>query len=201
MLTLSQSLDVHESPYGSGSRVFVTHGTEIEFVQILWSLTNTGFHGGNGESIDIWKVPSNVTIFRCKFFNVWNDYGVGATVHCAKATLNLTETIFENCTCSPDDPKGYKSGGVLNCSPGSCYVDIEQCQFVSCNSRAPGSIIYVSDRDPQPEVASVPNYLTLSNTNISNCWVGGNELTHTESGEDKRYGYTIVGRFLTGYKV
>ena len=103
MLTLSQCLKVRDLSLVSGTRVFITDGTEVEFTQMLWYLNGTGFHGGNGESIDIWNVPSNVTFFQCKFLNVWNTYGVGATVHCAKATLNLTQTVFENCTCSPDE--------------------------------------------------------------------------------------------------
>ena len=89
---------------------------------------------------------------------------------------------------------------MLNCSPGSCYVDIDQCKFVSCNSKAPGSIIYVSDRDPDPSKPSVPNYLTLTNTVLTNCWVGGNNLTHTAGDGDKKYGYTIVGRFMTKFE-
>ena len=115
-------------------------------------------------------------------------------MHRALARLNLSQTLFHNCTCSPQEAYWIQSGGVLNCSPGPNAID--QCRFESCNARGPGSIIYVSARY-DTEVKQ-ENELTLTNTNISSCWVGGNQLTGTEvSG---RYNYTIVARFLVEFE-
>ena len=160
-----------------------SEGRDAMFVGLLWR----GKYGklANGEAIDIFNKPANVTIDQCTFDAVINPMDRGGVIYWQSIILNLTQSVFINCQAA-GNTNNPSYGGILVSfkGPGDAWID--DCSFEDCQAWNPGGIIYLR-YDPGSF-----NNLAITNCDFKACKVG-NHLTQ------KRFDAQIMCRWLESF--